>query len=68
MRWLRRLAPQAVGFEASGGYERALLAALCEAGLPARCANPAQLRQFAKAEGVLAKNDRIDAAMIARFC
>lgn len=68
VRWLRRLQPQAVGFEASGGYERALLAALCEAELPARRVNPARLRQFARAAGVLAKNDRIDAAMIARFC
>lgn len=68
VRWLRRLGPLAVGFEASGGYERALLAALCEADLPARRVNPVRLRQFARAAGVLAKNDRIDAAVIARFC
>jgi transposase len=68
VRWLRRLQPQAIGFEASGGYERALLAALCEAQLPARRVNPARLRQFARAAGALAKNDRIDAVMIARFC
>jgi transposase len=68
VRWLRRSKPQAVGFEASGGYERPLLAALCKADLPARRVNPARLRQFARAAGVLAKNDRIDAAMIARFC
>ncbi|WP_420847828.1 IS110 family transposase [Novosphingobium kaempferiae] len=68
LRWLHRLRPQSVGFEASGGYERALLAALCAARLPARRVNPARLRQFARAAGVLAKNDRIDAAMIARFC
>lgn len=66
--WLRRCKPQAVGFEASGGYERALLAALCKADLPARRVNPVRLRQFARAAGVLAKNDRIDAAIIARFC
>ena len=68
VRWLRGLKPQAVGFEASGGYERLLLAALCAANLPARRVNPARLRQFARAAGVLAKNDRIDAMMIARFC
>ncbi|HMO77036.1 MAG TPA: transposase [Sphingopyxis sp.] len=68
VRWLRGLKPQAVGFEASGGYERPLLAALCEAGLPARRINPVRLRQFARAAGMLAKNDRIDAGMIARFC
>lgn len=68
VRWLQGVRPEAVGFEASGGYERALLAALCEAGLPARRVNPARVRQFARAAGVLAKNDRVDAAMIARFC
>lgn len=68
VRWLRGVKPQAIGFEASGGYERPLLAALCKADLPAHRVNPARLRQFARAAGVLAKNDRIDAAMIARFC
>lgn len=68
VRWLRRVRPLAVGFEASGGYERALLAALCQAGLPARRVNPTRVRQFARAAGVLAKNDRIDAATIAHFC
>ena len=53
IRWLRRVRPDAVGFEASGGYERALLAALCEAGLPARRVNPMRVRQFARAAGVL---------------
>lgn len=68
VRWAERLGPEAVAFEASGGYERALIAALGEAGLPARRVNPARVRHFARAAGVLAKNDRIDAAMIARFC
>lgn len=68
IRWLRRVRPHAVGFEASGGYERALLTALCEADLPARRVNPMRVRQFARAAGILAKNDRIDAAAIAHFC
>src|SRR5699024_9484485 len=41
VRWAERLEPEAVAFEASGGYERALIAALGEAGLPARRINPA---------------------------
>lgn len=57
----------AVGLEASGGYERGLLHALMAAGVSARLINPFRLRQFAKALGVLAKNDRLDARMIARF-
>lgn len=68
LRWLHKLAPQAVGFEATGGYERRLLAALNTAGLPAQRVNPRQVRQFAQAAGILVKNDRADARVIARFC
>lgn len=58
---------RAIGLEASGGYERDASIALVEAGLPVRNVNPWKLRQFAKAAGILAKNDRIDAYVIARF-
>ena len=64
---LRALAVTVVGFEASGGYERGLLKALHKAGVGAARVNPARVRDFARACGVLAKNDRIDALMIARF-
>jgi transposase len=68
VRGLKRLGElQGVGFEASGGYERGLLKALLDADLPARRINPTRIRKFAQACGVLAKNDRIDALMIARF-
>lgn len=67
VRRLRRLGPEAIGLEASGGYERAVLKALLQADLPARRLNPFRVRQFALALGLLAKNDRIDAAVIARF-
>lgn len=56
-----------VAFEASGGYERGLLKALVEADLPAARVNPARVRNFARAGGILAKNDRLDALAIARF-
>lgn len=58
---------RAIGIEASGGYEREAIIALVEAGLPVRNVNPWKLRQFAKAAGLLAKNDRLDAYAIARF-
>jgi transposase len=68
VRWLKPLSGlRAVGFEASGGYERGLLKALLDAGLPARRVNPLRVRRFAQACGLLAKNDRIDAVVIARF-
>lgn len=64
---LRRMPIAAIGLEASGGYERGVLRALLAAGLSVRQVNPFKLRQFAKASGVLAKNDRLDARMIASF-
>ena len=68
---IARLAGQsalhAVCVEATGGYERAVLADLGAAGLPARRVSPDQVRAFARAEGVRAKTDRIDAGLIARF-
>jgi len=67
VRQLRRLPVEAIALEASGGYERGVLRALLDAGLPARLVNPLRVRQFARACGTLAKNDRLDAVAIARF-
>src|SRR5829696_5018509 len=64
---LRGLHIAAIGIEASGGYERGVLRALLAEGISLREVNPFKLRQFAKASGVLAKNDRLDARMIALF-
>jgi transposase len=53
--------------EATGGYERLLVVTLAAANLPVVVVNPRQVRDFAKALGQLAKTDRIDAAVLARF-
>jgi transposase len=53
--------------DATGGYERALVTALVEAGYRVAVVNPRQVRDFAKALGILAKTDRIDALVLARF-
>jgi transposase len=53
--------------EATGGYERSLVADLLDAGHLVAVVNPRHVRNFAKALGILAKTDRIDAALIARF-
>ncbi len=66
-RRLRPLGARAIGIEASGGYERGVIGALLDAGLPVRSVNAWKLRQFAKAAGLLAKNDRLDAWAIAFF-
>ena len=59
--------PAAVVVEATGGLERPLLEALLEAGLPVALVHPGRVRSFARGLGVLAKTDRIDAAVLARF-
>lgn len=53
--------------EATGGLERALVKALDAEGVPASIVNPARVRKFAEGTGQLAKTDKIDAAILARF-
>jgi transposase len=65
--WLKPLAPRIVIVEATGKYEQALVAALAAAGLPVVVVNPRQARDFAKALGILAKTDAVDARVLARF-
>ena len=64
---LRQLAPQLIVLEATGGYEKVVLASLAGAGLAVLAVNPRQVRDFARACGRLAKTDRLDAAIIAHF-
>jgi transposase len=59
--------PTLVVVEATGGYELALVGALGAAGIPVVVVNPRQVRDFARATGQLAKTDRIDARVLARF-
>ncbi len=60
-------APALVVLEATGGYERPAAQALVDAGLLVAVVNPRQVRAFAKATGQLAKNDRLDAQLLARY-
>lgn len=53
--------------EATGGYERGVVAVLGGAGLPVVMVNPRQVRDFAKATGQLAKTDALDAHILATF-
>ncbi len=53
--------------EATGGYERALVEAAIEQSIPVIIVQPIQVRQFAKAQGVFAKTDKIDARLIGEF-
>ena len=56
-----------VVLEATGGYEIPVAATLHHAGFDVAVVNPRQVRDFARALGQLAKTDRIDAEIIARF-
>ncbi len=59
--------PTLTVIEATGGYERLALNALLDAGLPVALAQPAQVRHMAKALGVLAKTDAVDACVLVEF-
>jgi len=65
--WLRDNGVGLAVMEASGGYERSWAEALRAAGIAVRVVDPKRVRYFAKSAGRLAKNDPIDAAMIAWF-
>ena len=62
---LQALQPSLIVLEATGGYQRAVVAALAAAGLPVAVVNPRQARDVAKATGPLAKTDALDARAVA---
>ena len=64
---LTAAAPDMAVLEATGGYQTAIAAELTAAGFKVAVINPRQIRDFAKALGLLAKTDKIDAYAIARF-
>jgi transposase len=64
---LQAIAPQLIVLEATGSYQRAVVAALAAAGLPVAVVNPRHARDFAKATGQLAKTDALDARALAHF-
>ena len=65
--WLAGQEVALVVMEATGGYETELADQLQAAGLPVAIINPRRMREFAKATGVLAKTDKMDARTIARY-
>ena len=65
--WLLRLGVTRVVFEPTGRYHRGLHQCLFDAGLETVLANPLHSRRFAQALGRHAKNDKVDAAVLARY-
>ncbi|WP_075223095.1 IS110 family transposase [Acuticoccus yangtzensis] len=66
--WISSLPPDVlVVFEATSGCDGPLIAALAERGVTFSRTNPRQAREFARATGVLAKTDRVDARVLAQM-
>lgn len=65
--WCRGRKPELVVMEATGRYEMEAALALAAAKVPVAIVNPRQVRDFARSTGLLAKTDRLDAVMLARF-
>ena len=64
---MMNLQPELIVVEATGGYQRSVVEALFQAGLCVAVVNPARVRQFARACGLLAKTDTLDAQVLAVF-
>jgi transposase len=67
VQWMLELQPEFIVVEATGGYQRRVVEALFHAGLSVAVVNPARVRQFARACGLLAKTDKLDAFVLAEF-
>jgi transposase len=65
--WLQEKEIDVAVMEASGGYERQWAKLLHEGGIEVRVVNPTRVRNYARAAGRHAKNDRLDAEAIAAF-
>jgi transposase len=67
-KWLKgQPVVEVIVLESTGGYERNLLHSVLAAGLPVARVNPRRVRDFARGAGILAKTDRLDAAVLARY-
>jgi transposase len=67
MKQMVDLQPELIVVEATGGYQRSVVDTLFHAGLCVAVVNPARVRQFARACGLLAKTDKLDAQVLAVF-
>jgi transposase len=66
--WLKtQPAVDVIVMESTGGYERSAFKALSAGSVPVACVNPRRVRDFARGAGFLAKTDRLDAAVLARY-
>jgi transposase len=66
-KWLTSEPLERVVYEATGRYHRQFERYLAQKGVPLSKVNPCRARRFAESTGTLAKTDRVDALMLARF-
>jgi transposase len=66
-RWLSAFDPALVVVEATGKWHRHLRRSLHASGMAVAVVDPFRVRAFAKAQGILAKTDRLDASVLAQF-
>ena len=66
-RWILRFELALVVIEATGKWHRLLHRSLHASAIPVSVTDPYRVRMFAKAQGVLAKTDRLDARVLAQF-
>jgi transposase len=59
--------PTLIVVESTGGLETPVVAEMVVAGLSIAVVNPGRVREFAKSVGLLAKTDKLDARLLARF-
>lgn len=64
---MKAMEPELIVVEATGGYQRVVVDALFGSGLAVAVVNPSRVRQFARAYGLLAKTDKLDAQILAVF-
>ena len=64
---MAEMQPELIVVEATGGYQRSIVDALFHAGISVAMVNPTRVRQFARACGLLAKTDKLDAQVLADF-
>jgi len=64
---LQAMQPELIVVEATGGYQRSVVEGLFRGGLAVAVVNPSRVRQFARACGLLAKTDKLDAQVLAVF-
>ena len=64
---MQKICPELIVVEATGGYQRSVVDSLFHAGLSVAVVNATRVRHFARASGLLAKTDKLDAFVLAKF-